>query len=170
MLAYYARHFYKVEINSSYYALPGERAFGSMANRTPDSFSFVVKTHKDVTHSEHPTQELFDKFLGSIVPLRETGKLGCVLAQFPWSFKCIQVNSGRLREFRGMIGNLPTVIELRNSEWANEQTFELLQELDLGFCCVDEPGLRGLMPSCCDLRHRICSLTWPQCHELVETR
>ncbi len=30
--------------------------------------------------------------------------------------------------------------------WVAEETFDLLRSLALGYCCVDEPQLRGLMP------------------------
>ncbi|MCH8093744.1 MAG: DUF72 domain-containing protein, partial [Chloroflexi bacterium] len=30
--------------------------------------------------------------------------------------------------------------------WVKEATFALLESLDFGFCAVDEPRLRGLMP------------------------
>lgn len=146
MLAYYARSFNTTEINSSYYNIPGAASFAGMAKKTPEGFEFVVKAHKDMTHVEEPKRELFDIFLGATQPLREAGKFGCVLAQFPWSFGCDNENNTRLRQFRDMIGDLPTVIELRNADWVNEDTFGLLRELDFGFCSVDEPHLKGLMP------------------------
>jgi uncharacterized protein YecE (DUF72 family) len=44
------------------------------------------------------------------------------------------------------LGDLPVVVEFRNRGWVEEGTFDLLQELEFGFCCVDEPRMRGLMP------------------------
>lgn len=146
MLACYARSFATTEINASYYAVPGAASFAAMARKTPDDFEFVVKAHKDMTHTEEPKRELFDMFAGAIQPLREAGKFGCMLAQFPWSFRRTDANSARLREFRDMVGDLPTVIEFRNADWVNDDTFGLLRELNFGFCSVDEPHLKGLMP------------------------
>lgn len=146
MLAYYARCFNTTEINSSYYAIPGAASFAAMAKKTPDDFEFVVKAHKDMTHVENPDPKLFDIFLGSIQPLREAGKFGCVLAQYPWSFRNTPESVVKLREFRDRIGDLPTVMEFRNADWVSEDTFGLLRELDFGFCAVDEPHLKGLMP------------------------
>lgn len=146
MLAFYARRFGTTEINSSYYAIPGAASFAGMAKKTPPGFDFVVKAHKDMTHAEETNREIFEIFLGSIQPLREAGKFGCMLAQFPWSFRRTDENTDKLKDFRDMIGDLPTVIEFRNSDWVNEDTFGLLRELDFGFCSVDEPHLKGLMP------------------------
>ena len=146
MLAYYARGFNTTEINSTYYAIPAPNSFEAMAKKTPDDFEFVVKAHKDMTHIANPQREVFDTFLSSIEPLREAGKFGCMLAQYPWSFSRTPENIAGLREFRDRIGDLPAVIEFRNAGWVNEETFGLLRELDLGFCSVDEPHLKGLMP------------------------
>jgi len=146
MLSYYAATFKAVEINSTYYAIPPITTFATMDAKTPDDFRFAVKAHKDMTHSSDASGESFLAFLRSIRPLRDSGKFGCMLAQFPWSFKPTPENIDRLREFRERVGDLPTVIEFRNSAWVNEDTFALLRDLDLGFCSVDEPRLKGLMP------------------------
>ncbi len=146
MLGYYTGAFNAVEINSTYYAIPGARTFESMERRTPPGFKFVVKAHKDMTHVDVPVLETFETFLRSIEPVRNSGKLGCVLAQYPWSFKAGSDSAAALRSFKGRVGDLPTVIEFRNAGWVNDDTFNLLRELDFGFCCVDEPRLEGLMP------------------------
>jgi uncharacterized protein YecE (DUF72 family) len=44
------------------------------------------------------------------------------------------------------MGELPVVMEFRNREWISPQIFDLLRELRLGFCCVDQPHLKGLIP------------------------
>jgi len=38
------------------------------------------------------------------------------------------------------------VVEFRNRGWAQQETLDMLTEHNLGYCCVDEPALRGLMP------------------------
>lgn len=146
MLSYYASVFNAVEINSTYYAIPPASTFASMSRRTPDGFQFVVKAHKDMTHSEKPEAASFDAFLAAIQPVRDAGKLGCVLAQYPWSFKPVPENSDRLRDLRDRVGDLPTVVEFRNAGWVTEEAFALLLGLRMGFCAVDEPDLKGLMP------------------------
>ena len=146
MLCYYTRLFNAVEINSTYYAIPGAKSFYGMAVKTPEHFRFVVKAHRDMTHSTDSDSRSFDSFIGAITPLQEAGKLGCILAQFPWSFKRTKENEIRLREFREKIESLPAVVEFRNADWVVSDTFHLLRELNFGFCCVDEPELKGLMP------------------------
>jgi uncharacterized protein YecE (DUF72 family) len=76
----------------------------------------------------------------------EQEKLGCILAQFPYSFHARPENRDYLRRVRELFGDLPVVVELRNRAWISSETFELLRENHLGFCCVDEPRLKGLLP------------------------
>lgn len=146
MLAHYAESFNTVEINSTYYAIPPASIFATMDAKTPQDFRFVVKAHKDMTHTENPQDATFDAFLTSIKPIRESGKLSCILAQYPWGYKYNSENINRLKELRDRVGDIPTVVEFRNADWVNNDTFQLLRELKLGFCCVDEPQLKGLMP------------------------
>jgi uncharacterized protein YecE (DUF72 family) len=146
MLAFYAAHFPTVEVNATYYSLPSPATFASMLRKVPEGFSFVVKAHQEMTHVEEPRPEVFDQFRGALAPLQERGALGAVLAQFPWSFRYGDAQRDSLRAFRDRIREIPTVVELRNAEWVRDDVFELLRELGLGFCCVDEPRLKGLMP------------------------
>ena len=146
MLAYYATKFRAVEINSSYYAVPLPATFERMAEKTPDGFRFVVKAHKDITHAPDPDFSVFRYFSTAVQPLVACGKLGCVLAQYPWGFRKSKVNEGRLRQLREGFGDLPLVAEFRHCSWVARDVTALLRGLDIGYCCVDEPRLNGLMP------------------------
>ncbi len=147
MLAYYARKFRAVEINSSYYGIPPPSTFERMAQKTPDGFRFSVKANKDITHAPDVDLSVCRQFVESVQPLIDARKLGCLLAQYPWSFKRTETNASRVRQLRGEFGDIPLVVEFRNYSWASEETFALLKDLGIGYCCVDEPRLRGLMPS-----------------------
>lgn len=149
MLSFYCRVFPAVEINSSYYAVPSRASVAEMARKTPADFRFTVKAHKDITHSERCDSKTIKTLLASIEPLKDSGKLGCVIAQYPWSFRPSNSSHARLAELAEIMKNIPTVIEFRNSAWNNDETIELLRELGLGFCCVDGPELKELMPRTC---------------------
>ena len=84
--------------------------------------------------------------MAALQPLIDAGKLGCVLAQFPYSFHPVPDNRAYLRRLRDGFGDLPVVVEFRNAGWVTPPTFDLLRSLKLGFCSVDEPDLKGLMP------------------------
>ena len=117
-----------------------------MADKTPSGFLFTVKASRELTHEREGNAEAFVKFGRALTPLVERGKFGCVLAQFPYSFRPSPENREYLRTFRGLIADLPVVIEFRNARWLTPETAALLEENGLGFCCVDEPRLKGLVP------------------------
>ncbi len=143
-LAFYAREFATVEINTTYYRIPDPRLVQGWAERTPADFLFAVKAYQGLTHErDNPDCAAF---VAALQPLVEAGKLACVLAQFPYSFHPTPDNRDYLRRVRAGLGDLPAVIEFRHAGWLSQGIFELLRSLGLGFCCVDEPRLRGLLP------------------------
>jgi uncharacterized protein YecE (DUF72 family) len=143
-LSYYAREFPTVELNVTYYRVPEPRTVSGWVRKTPDDFLFAVKAFQGLTHERGEPD--FPGFVSALEPLIESGKLGCVLAQFPYSFHPKPENEDYLRRLREGFAALPVVVELRNAGWVKPETFELLRSLGLGYCCVDEPRLKGLMP------------------------
>ena len=146
MLRYYAGRFSAVEINTTFYGIPAPKTFAKMVESTPPDFEFSVKANRELTHNPEVDTKVFAEFIEAMKPLQDADKFGCILAQYPWSFRKTDENEGRLRQLREQFGELPVVVELRNVEWVGEETFELLRDCRLGFCCVDEPRLKGLMP------------------------
>jgi uncharacterized protein YecE (DUF72 family) len=99
-----------------------------------------------MTHTREADASLFPKFVAAVQPLVEAKKFGAILAQFPASFHNTPENVEYLKAFREQWRDLPVVIEFRNAQWLTEETFAFLREQRYGFCCVDEPRLKGLMP------------------------
>ena len=85
-LSVYAQHFDAVELNSSFYGIPGLKAFEGMARKSAGRTRFAVKLNKVFTHDRAPQDSDFDRMLQSPQPLREAGVMGPYLAQFPYSF------------------------------------------------------------------------------------
>ncbi len=149
MLAFYATRFPAVELNFSYYRMPTARTLGAMAAKTPEDFEFVIKAHRSMTHELGPgpqRQAAFQEFREALRPLEGVGKLGAVLFQFPWRHRPGPGALAYLGEIRELYPDLPLVVEFRNSEWDRPETYEVLRQAGLGYCCVDEPRLKGLMP------------------------
>jgi uncharacterized protein YecE (DUF72 family) len=147
-LAYYAREFSTCELNFTYYRLPNAKMLARMADKTPPGFMFAVKAFQGLTHERDisPNAQAFHDFTVSLQPLIDADKFGCILAQFPFSFHGTKENRDYLRRLRDGLGDLATVVEFRNEGWLTDTTFDLLRELRMGFCCVDEPRLKGLIP------------------------
>ncbi len=145
-LGYYARVFDAVEVNYTYYRMPDAATLGTMANRVGPDFSFAVKAHSSMTHERSAEEGAFEDYRRALTPLVEQGKLGPVLLQFPWSFKPSREAVGWIRRMAALLEGLPAVVEFRNASWIREEAFKLLDSLGLGFCCVDQPQLWGLVP------------------------
>jgi uncharacterized protein YecE (DUF72 family) len=146
MLPYYAREFDTTELNFTYYRLPNPHILAAIARKVPDDFVFTIKASKELTHEREDNEEAFRQYIEGIGPLIDEGKFGCVLAQFPWSFRHSEESKDYLKYVREQFGDLPVVVEFRNREWIHDETFDLLRQLQLGFCCVDQPRLKGLIP------------------------
>ena len=138
-LNYYAREFNTLEINYTYYRMPNARTLFLMAKKVPAHFLFTVKATQEMTHARERDPRVFEQFVQAIAPLREAGKFGCILAQFPNSFRATDESRDYCKWFREQLGDLPVVVEFRNKEWLTPETYELLRSDQLGFCCVDEP-------------------------------
>jgi uncharacterized protein YecE (DUF72 family) len=143
-LSYYAGEFDTVELNVTYYRVPDRRTVLGWIDRTPPEFLFAVKAFGGLTHERQ--QPDYAGFLEAIQPLHQAGKLGCLLAQFPYSFGPTAKNWAYLEQLRAGLGDQRVVVEFRQRGWVQESTFDRLAGLGLGFCCVDEPRLDGLMP------------------------
>lgn len=149
LLPFYSTVFSAVELDFSYYRMPSARTMQALERKTPEGFLFAVKAHKSMTHEPMLPEELdkaFGEFRASLEPLDNSGKLGCVLLQFPWGFRPGLKEKEYIRYSRRKMGDVPLVVEFRNAEWLTESTFRLLRDLGVAFCAVDEPRLKGLVP------------------------
>lgn len=81
-LRYYAARFPIVEVDSTYYALPGERNAALWAERTPEGFTFDVKAYGLFTH--HPVQvRALPRDLREALPAEAQGKVNLYLRDAP---------------------------------------------------------------------------------------
>ncbi|HEY3398727.1 MAG TPA: DUF72 domain-containing protein [Armatimonadota bacterium] len=145
-LTFYARHFPTVEINYTYYSPPTVRALQAMARKAGPQMLFALKATSAMTHEREATPEVFTQFREALAPLQATRQLACVLAQFPHSFHNTEPNRAYLAHLGEQLSDLPVVVEFRSVEWAEPEVYELLRRLSLGFCCVDQPRFRTLVP------------------------
>lgn len=156
MLNYYEEQlgFNVVELNYTYYTLPSQKAIAGMLNKVSPNFEFAVKAFKGMTHNVVnkdtgkliANDDVFERFKYSITPLAKENRLACILAQFPYSFHYNQRNVSYLKKFKDLMGEIPLVFEFRNAYWHNNDILEELKKLNVAYCIVDEPKLKGLMP------------------------
>lgn len=145
MLEYYAANFDFVELNSTYYHMPGRRLFDSLVKRTGGEFKVAVKIFGGFTHERNIGLPEAEGFMEAMKPLTDNGRLVCLLAQFPYSFHCTAENADHLKRIREWFPGLPINVEFRNQKWIQKGTMDFLKKEGLGFVCVDEPALQGLV-------------------------
>jgi uncharacterized protein YecE (DUF72 family) len=128
-----------------------------MVEKTGEGFLFSIKANQAMTRQREDVST-FKHFCQALEPVIDAGKMGCILAQFPYSFRPSRQNQDYLTMFRERLGELPVVIEFRNAQWLKSDVFDWLRELDLGFCCVDEPQLPNLLPPLAEVTSKVSYL------------
>jgi uncharacterized protein YecE (DUF72 family) len=167
-LRYYSSQFPLVEVDATYYFLPTEKNSQLWASRTPEGFTFNVKAFSLLT--QHPTKpaalkdidvpegkrsiypkdlapsavdEVWDRFLVALEPLRRAGKLGAILFQYPPWFTVGSKNRDYIIECAKRVAPIPIAVEFRNTTWMNERnrdkSLEFLEGHGLSYVCVDMP-------------------------------
>jgi uncharacterized protein YecE (DUF72 family) len=179
-LRYYARQFPLVEVDATYYALPAEQTATAWAARTPATFTFdvkafslftqhptrvaalptdlrpaVEKTGKDRVYLKDVdpavTDQAWERFLAALEPLREAGKLGTILLQFPPWFPISRRNKEYIAACAERVAPRRACVEFRNRTWMTEdnqrETLDFLSAHRLPYVCVDMPqGHRDSIP------------------------
>lgn len=168
-LKFYSSQFPLVEVDSSYYFLPNDKNAELWAERTPGDFTFNVKAFSLLTR--HPTKPralgefgmaedakknvyvddlasdtvdaVWDSFLGALEPLRETGKLGLLLFQFPQWFTIGRSAKRYVLDCARRAAPDRIAVEFRNKSWMSEgnrrETLDFLEGHGLPYVCVDMP-------------------------------
>jgi len=147
-LAHYAQHFDTVEVDSTYYRLPGDEMVRRWAERTPDDFVMHVKAFGLMTRHpvklealppdlrddaptddkgrvERPSREfrgeVFRRFLEALEPLRSAGKLGGILFQFPSYVVYKDRSLEYLQWAREQVGDDEMLVEFRHVSWLDDE-------------------------------------------------
>lgn len=87
--------------------------------------------------------EVWRWFVTALDPLREAGKLGAVLLQFPPWFAPSKESAAAIERAVARLEGVPGTVELRNAEWfagrVGARTVEFLRERAIPFVMVDQP-------------------------------
>ena len=142
-LAYIADFFDTVEINSSFYGPPAPKTSRQWVQRVSanEDFRFTAKLWKRFTHERAKawTRSEVAKVRSGFDVLMESGKLGAVLLQFPWSFKRTEPNQEWLGDVTRTFSPYPLVLEVRHSSWLTPDFLPMLAEEGIGFVNIDQP-------------------------------
>ena len=167
-LSYYAERFDVVEANSTFYRLPDEELVARWARLLPDGFVMHVKAFGLMTR--HPVKldvlpedlhdaveadergrvdrpsrevrgEVFHRFLAALEPLREAGRLGGILMQFP-PYVVPKPRSYEYLEWaREQLAGYEMLVEFRHKAWFEDpaEPLAFLEQHGMTYVTVDAP-------------------------------
>lgn len=140
-LGYYASRLNSVELNYTFRRFPAEKLLTGWIAATPADFKFAVKAHQNITHVKRlkEAEEWTSRFLASLAPLNEAGKLGPVLFQLPPFLRC---DLPRLKDFLAQLPhNTRAAFEFRHESWFCPEVFELLRGSNAALCQAESEKL-----------------------------
>jgi uncharacterized protein YecE (DUF72 family) len=135
MLRYYGERFRTVEINNTFYRMPKAAMLEAWATEVPDTFRFVLKAPRQITHIKR-LKESAD----SVAYLLEVAgalqqRLGPLLFQLP---PFLKKDAPRLREFLGLLPRPHrAAFEFRHQTWFDQEVFDLLREHQAVLCIAE---------------------------------
>ncbi len=142
-LQYLSEYFDTVEINNTFYRPPRPQYCEKWLRSVGENrrFQFTLKLWQRFTHDrETPwSRDEAQEFSEGIKPIVESGRLGAVLVQFPWSFVNSDANRRHVERIAEEFTGLPLVVEFRHASWNDPEALDFLGKLKLGFCNVDQP-------------------------------
>lgn len=143
-LAEYAKHYGAVEINSSFYAPLGHKAYEGMLRKSDGKIKFAIKLHQDFSHTLKATAEHAIAFIQALQPLIEADRLAPLLIQFPHGFDRTKAHRLYLAKLADWFSDYPLAIEFRHASWHIPQVEHSFQQFGLIWCSVDYPQVNGL--------------------------
>ncbi|HSG80724.1 MAG TPA: DUF72 domain-containing protein [Gemmatimonadota bacterium] len=142
-LAFLARYFDTIEINSTFYRPPRPDVPPRWVRRVAENpdFKFTAKLWQRFTHQRDAawTTDEAAAVRAGLDPLAEGGRLGALLVQFPWSFKATPQSLAWLGDVTSEFGEYPLVVEVRHSSWNDADFYSWLNENGVGFVNIDQP-------------------------------
>jgi uncharacterized protein YecE (DUF72 family) len=143
-LVFLTQFFPVLEINVTFYrpisATLARRWLEAIEGR-PD-FRFTAKLFRGFTHERTTTPWQEEAAVKSgLGALLEAGRLGALLAQFPYSFHNTAENRAYLVTVRERFQDYPLAIEVRHRSWQQPAVRDFLAGHNLAFCNIDQPQI-----------------------------
>src|ERR1041385_6029068 len=124
MLAWYAERLPTVEINNTFYRMPGAAMLENWARATPEGFRFAIKASRRITHFAHLKAE---SAADSVAFLYRTlgalgAKRGPVLFQLP---PVMKKDLARLQAFLALLpADHRAAFEFRHPSWFADDVYD----------------------------------------------
>lgn len=147
-LEYISGYFDTVEINTSFYQpLRPEisRLWVKKVEQNP-KFLFCAKLNRQFTHDRDLDDDAIVTFKNGLWPFLQAKKFGCLLMQFPWSFRFTEENRTFLIQLRRAFHEFPLAAEMRHSSWSHDEAIGTFIDYRIGFCNIDQAPYTKAMP------------------------
>jgi uncharacterized protein YecE (DUF72 family) len=148
-LTYYAKQFNSIELNATHYRIFGEDVVSGWREKTGDNFKFFPKVVNSISHFKRlkGVEALVEEYTLPIRAFEE--KLGMIFLQLRDDFK--PKDFERVERFLEIWPkDLPLAIELRHTDWYNDETvaartYKLFEEHNVSNIITDTAGRRDLL-------------------------
>ena len=147
-LKYYATQFNSIELNATFYSLPSPEQVLTWKEKTPPTFKFFPKITNTVSHFRRliNVTDVVTDYATSVLNFGD--QLGMVFLQLHDNFK--PKDFDRVEKFvKDWPKEVPLAIEVRSTEWFEEENFEkfseLLEENNIANIIVDTAGRRDML-------------------------
>ena len=136
-LGYYATQLNAVEVNFTFRQLVKDTTIQKWIESTPANFRLSPKAHQVITHIKRlkKTEDFLPRFLATLAPLAQSGKIGAVLFQLPPNFK---IDLAVLEEFLAVLPKgVQAAFEFRHESWFTDDAFALLKKHNRAICVAE---------------------------------
>ncbi|MEP5944233.1 MAG: DUF72 domain-containing protein, partial [Balneola sp.] len=148
-LEYYAKQFNSIELNATHYRIFGEDIVTGWKEKTGNDFKFFPKVVNSISHFKRlkGVEALVEEYTLPIRAFEE--KLGMIFLQLRDDFK--PKDFERVERFLEIWPkDLPLAIELRHTDWYNDETvaartYKLFEEHNVSNIITDTAGRRDLL-------------------------
>lgn len=147
-LEFISRYFDAVEINTSFYQplRPEITRLWIKKVESNAKFLFCAKLNRRFTHDRILDRAEVQTFKEGLLPLLRAKKLGCLLMQFPWTFRYTEENRAFFIKLRRTFGEFPLAAEMRHASWSHDEAIGVFIDHRVAFCNIDQAAYTKAMP------------------------
>ncbi|MBF0170386.1 MAG: DUF72 domain-containing protein [Nitrospinae bacterium] len=143
-----------VELDETWRREPDPDYFARLMEGAPDGPAFVVRLHQDLSARLRDergdflrNQYMIDRFVASLAPLIDAGRLRLVLASFPAR---LAKSDPAVTHLKWLLERLapamPLAMDFGHESWGSPSTFELLKAAKVAWVTTDRPLAAGGPP------------------------
>ena len=147
-LQYVAEHFDAVEIHDSFNESIRPELSRVWLRKVERNrrFQFTAKLHRRFTHDRLLDSGDIARCKEGLWPLLRADRLGCLLMQFPWSFRYTKENRDFFIRLRRTFHEFPLAAEMRHASWMVDEAVGTFIDYKVAFCNIDQPTYTKAMP------------------------